>query len=134
MSIVYPWLMNSFVHTAGPASAVMVTVHFLNVSTFVVSLRVPEYGRECIDLYRVTTAVNDTAYAPMELHVTDITQVLYYFIFQGVNLCKGNLTNITAVAVVNSSEGASASLVFDDFSSQLQTLCKYGSMTNSVVV
>ena len=92
-----------------------------------VTLTPPEYGRECVDTYKVTAAVDGMTLPPLEQSVTDPMKEIYVFVFSEVDLCRDNVTSVTTIAVTDGREGTlSPPVAIDDHvrSSKLKhTMC-----------
>ena len=99
---------------AGPASAPKVTVRPDGLSTLIIDVTSPVYGRECVDLYRATAAVGGVTLPTKEQRVTDPTQDTYRIMFPRVDLCRDMLTSVTAVAITGGMEGTMASPITTD--------------------
>ena len=76
-------------------------------------MTVPEYGRECVDMYRATAVVGGVT-LEQPVNVTDPNQMMYSFEFSGLDLCRDMLTSATAVGVTNGVEGTMATPVTTD--------------------
>ena len=97
----------------GVASAPTVSVRPGSLTSLTVDMTVPEYGRECVDMYRATAVVGGVT-LEQPVNVTDPNQMMYSFPFSRLDLCRDMLTSATVVVVTNGVVGTMATPVTTD--------------------
>lgn len=80
----------------------------MSQTSLILSLTVPLNGTECVDAYRVTATIINKWTLLHEIKVTNQTQTNYVLEFPFDMFDDVSVTNITAVAITNGTEGSIA--------------------------